>query len=154
MLGRQKYLALNTPHSQPACNRSPCSSPLISQHSQPCSKLIPGYTTPRGETGRSRQVMEVRTSPWQIQHTTVPPSHHHNHCTTLFNLPAEEPPRICGTIDVSHLPLSPAQIDHAIEHGFRASCSSGSSPMPPQLLRHICRTSREPLVAFFQRIAQ
>ena len=93
---------------------------------------------------------------WKLAHPQgktsndiLPPSTHHNYCSTLFDLPAEAPPIITEVVDPANLALFEADVGHALDHGFRASGSQGSSILPSQLLCHLNRTARGPLAQFF-----
>ena len=75
------------------------------------------------------------------------------HCRNVFELPATPPSEIMPVPDPDHLPFTASSIRAALGGCYKGNKSSGPSPVPTQLVKHLHGKNDETLAAFFAHVA-
>ena len=75
-------------------------------------------------------------------------------CRSVFSVPdTEHHPPVVDTPDPDCLPFTPEDVSSALEHGFKPNKSSGTSPLPTQVLKYLAKESHPALSEFFNSVA-
>ena len=80
------------------------------------------------------------------------PRAYRDHSKLVFELPAQPPAQVLCNPDPSNLPLSADYIRSALEGPFKGNKSSGPSPLPSQLVKHLHARNDQAISILFHKV--
>ena len=80
------------------------------------------------------------------------PRAYRDHCKRVFELPVQPPAQVLCNPDPNNLLLSVDCIRSALEGPFKGNKSSGPSPLPSQLVKHLHARNDQAISTLFHKV--